>query len=66
MMAECDTPDHRALLRVIHEAAAQVGHATLAARAGDAARAQAHNTNAIRALNVVTDELRFGAIEVRP
>ena len=63
-MAEFDTPDHRALLRVVHEAAAQVGHATLAARAGDAARAQAHTTNALHALHVVSDELRFGAIEL--
>lgn len=60
MITDKEPHDFGALLRVVHEAAAQVGHSSLAARAGDTTRAQAHNTNALRALNLVTDELRFG------
>ena len=64
MVVDQEAHDHRALLNVIHEAAAQVGHATLAVRAGDVARAEAHAANALRSLNVVSDELRFGPVEV--
>lgn len=63
-MVEREPQDYSALLIVVYEAASQVGHATLAARAGDAVLAQAHASNAQRALNVLSDELRFGAMEV--
>lgn len=64
MFADQEPHDHRALLATIHQAAAQIGHATLAMRASDAARAEAHAANALRSLNVASDELRFGPVEV--
>lgn len=61
MTAEQEASDVVALLKVVHSAAAQVGHAALAARAGDSPRAHAHAVNALRFLNTISDELRWGA-----